>query len=31
MVEDKKIKDPKIVGFYEAMEKANVEKSPMRC
>jgi hypothetical protein len=27
MVEDKKIIDPTIAGFYEAMEKTNVEKN----
>jgi hypothetical protein len=31
MAEDKKIVDPTAAGFYEAMEKTNIEKSPMRC
>jgi hypothetical protein len=26
MVEDKKIVDPALAGFYEAMERTNVEK-----
>ena len=31
MVEDKKSVDPTLAGFYEAMERTNVEKSPMKC
>jgi hypothetical protein len=31
MAEEKKITDPVLIGFYEAMEKTNTEKSPMRC
>jgi hypothetical protein len=31
MDEEKKIIDPALVGFYEAMEKTNTEKSSMRC
>jgi hypothetical protein len=31
MVEDKKSVDPTPVGFYEAMERTNVEKSLMKC
>jgi hypothetical protein len=32
MVEDKKSLDPTLTGFYEAMERTNVEKkSPMKC
>ena len=31
MAEDKKTIYPTLVGFYEAMERTNVEKSLMRC
>jgi hypothetical protein len=31
MAEDKKSVDPTLVGFYEAMEKSNIEKIPTRC
>jgi hypothetical protein len=31
MAEDKKIVDPTLAGFYEAMERTNVEKLLMRC
>jgi hypothetical protein len=31
MAEEKKIIDPALSGFYEAMKKTNIEKSPMRC
>jgi hypothetical protein len=31
MAEEKKITDPALAGFYEAMDKINAEKLPMRC
>jgi hypothetical protein len=31
MAEGKKVVDPALVGFYEAMEKTNTKKSPMIC
>jgi hypothetical protein len=31
MAKDKKTVDPTPAGFYEAMERTNVEKSLMRC
>jgi hypothetical protein len=31
MAEEKKITDLALTSFYEAMEKTNIEKSPMRC
>jgi hypothetical protein len=31
MAEEKKVTDPTMAGFYEAMEKTNTEKIPMRC
>jgi hypothetical protein len=31
MAEDKKTVDPTLAGFYEAMERTNVEKSLMKC
>jgi hypothetical protein len=31
MAEEKKITDLALTGFYEAMEKTNTKKSPMRC
>jgi hypothetical protein len=30
MAEEKKITDPALAGFYEAMEKTNMEKITMR-
>jgi hypothetical protein len=31
MAEEKKIIDPALAGFYEAMKKPTWRKSPMRC
>jgi hypothetical protein len=31
MAEDKKTVDPTLAGFYEAMERTNIEKSLMKC
>jgi hypothetical protein len=31
MAEDKKSVDPTLAGFYEAMERTNIEKSAMKC
>jgi hypothetical protein len=31
MVEEKKVVDPALAGFYEAMKKTNTKKLPMKC
>jgi hypothetical protein len=31
MAEEKKVVDPALAGFYEAMEKTNTEKITMKC
>jgi hypothetical protein len=31
MAEEKKVVDPALAGFYEAMEKTNIENLQMKC